>query len=72
MKTELIVTFDTTHMALWAEEVARAENIPMEVIPAPPERRARCDLALAFRPVDLDRLRAALDAAGVLYEAPEV
>ena len=66
--TEAVLTFETTHMALWAEEVAREHAIPVEVIPAPPERQARCDLALACRPIDLDRLRQRLAFAGVEFQ----
>ena len=68
--TEVVFTFDTTHMALWAEEVAREAGVPVEVIPAPPDRRARCDLALACRPADADRLAGILGAAGVEFAGP--
>ena len=39
--------FDTTHHALWAEEVARAAGLAVELVPAPPGAAARCQLALA-------------------------
>ena len=71
MSAEVILTFDTTHMALWAEEVARDAAIPVEVIPAPPERQARCDLALALRPVDLERLTTLLTETGVQFGMPD-
>lgn len=66
-------TFDTTHHALWAEEVAREAEIPAEVVPAPPAARARCNLALETLPEDVERLADALDAAGVphaLWDGP--
>ena len=53
-----IFTFDTTHHALWAEEVAREEGIPAEVIPAPPAAQARCNLALETLPEDVETLAA--------------
>lgn len=59
------LTFQTTHHALWAEEVARERGIPAEVVPAPPAARARCNLALETLPDELPRLLAALEAAGV-------
>ena len=37
--TRIVFTFDTTHHALWAEEVAGEHGIPAEVIPAPPAAR---------------------------------
>ena len=62
-----VFTFDTTHHALWAEEVAREREIPAEVVPAPPAAHARCNLALETLPGDLDRLRHALDDEGVPF-----
>ena len=62
---EPVFTFDTTHHALWAEEVAGASGIPTEVVPAPAAARARCDLALLCLPADVERLAGALDGAGV-------
>jgi hypothetical protein len=62
-----VFTFDTTHHALWAEEVARERDIPAEVIPAPPAAHARCNLAIETLPGDVDRLRGALEAEGVPF-----
>ena len=63
----VILVFDTTHDALWAEETARDAGIPAEVIPAPPAARARCNLALQALLEDMDRLMSALQAAGVPF-----
>lgn len=63
--THPVFTFDTTHHALWAEEVARDAGIPAEVIPAPPAARARCNLALETLPEDAACLAAALAAEGI-------
>ena len=60
-----VLTFDTTHHALWAEEVARDAGIPAEVIPAPPAARARCNLALETLPEDAARLADVLTVEGV-------
>ncbi len=60
-------TFDTTHHALWAEEIAAEHRIPAEIVPAPPAAAARCDLALETLPEEVERLAAALDAEGVPY-----
>ena len=62
-----IFTFDTTHHALWAEEVARERDIPVEVVPAPPAAHARCNLALETLHQDADRLGHALEAEGVPF-----
>jgi hypothetical protein len=65
--THPVFTFDTTHHALWAEEVAQEAGIPVEVIPAPPAARARCNLALAALAEDVPRLSEELRAQGVPF-----
>ena len=65
--TRTVFTFDTTHHALWAEEVAREAGIPAEVIPAPPAARARCNLALETLPEEVDTLASALAGQGVPF-----
>ena len=60
-----LFTFDTTHHALWAEEVAAESDIPAEIVPAPAAAAARCNLALATLPRDELRMRDALARAGV-------
>jgi len=64
---EDIFTFDTTHHALWAEEIAETRGIPVEVIPAPPEAGARCDLAIRTLPDRVEEFAEALRAEGVEY-----
>ena len=65
-----LFTFDTTHMALWAEEVAKESDIPAEVVPAPPEAKAKCGLALATLERFRNPLAAALTSAGVEFYLP--
>lgn len=60
-----LFTFDTTHHALWAEDIARERGIPAEVVPAPPAARARCNLALETLPEAAAALSAALLEEGV-------
>lgn len=62
-----LLTFDTTHHALWAEEVAAESGIPCELVPAPPAAAARCNLALETLPAAMDRMQAALRDAGVPF-----
>ena len=61
------LVFDTSSAALWAEEVAQDAGIPVEVVPAPAESDAKCDLAVVCRAMDLDLLEAVLDGQGVPY-----
>jgi len=72
MSTHPLFTFDTTHMALWAEEVAQDAGIPAEVVPAPPEARAKCGLAVATLEKFVNPLSTALSDAGVEFYEPGV
>ena len=62
-----VFTFDTSHHALWAEDVAREKAIPCEVIPAPPESGSKCDLALRTRPPQADLLETAFEGEGIEF-----
>ena len=64
---ELLFTFDTTHMALWAEDTARERSIPAEIVPAPPESKAKCGLALRMAAKHADELSTALHEEGVRF-----
>jgi hypothetical protein len=62
-----LLTFDTTHHALLAEQIAHDNGLGAEVTPAPPESGAKCDLALEFLPEDEAELTRVLRAAGVEF-----
>jgi hypothetical protein len=62
-----VFTFDTTHHALWAEEVAGEHGVPSEVVPAPAEAEAKCNLALETLPEDVERLATRLREAEVPF-----
>jgi hypothetical protein len=62
-----ILIFDTTHHALWAEEVARTTGVAAEVVPAPEGTDAKCGLALEVLPDGFPALLPALDSEGVPY-----
>ena len=66
----VLFTFDTTHMALWAEEVAGAAGITVEVMPTPPGTGALCNLALAAAMSDREALAGILESAGVVFREP--
>jgi hypothetical protein len=65
--TTAVFTFDTTHHALWAEDVAREKSIPAEVIPAPPETNSKCDLALQVPRDEADSLESAFRDEGIQF-----
>lgn len=63
----LLFTFETTHQALWAEDTARERGIPVEVVPAPPEARAKCGIALRTFADRAEELAAALTEEGIEF-----
>lgn len=62
-----IFIFETTHHAMWAEDVAHEQAIPVEVVPAPPEGGAKCGIALRIPDGRADELTNALDEERILY-----
>jgi hypothetical protein len=62
-----LLTFDTTHHALLAEQVALEHGFAVQVTPAPPDSGAACDLALEYFTDDDDALAAALHDAAVVF-----
>ena len=66
--TYAVFLFDTTTAALWAEEVALERAIPAEVIPAPADADAKCDLALRSRAELARSLTEALQQEGVAFK----
>jgi hypothetical protein len=65
--TTRLLVFDTTHHALWAEQIAQDGALGAQVVPAPAEAEAKCDLALEVLEEDADRLLAALMNAAVPF-----
>ena len=59
--------FETTHHAMWAEDVARDRAIPAQVVPAPPDGGARCGVALRTPMHRASELAQALDEERILY-----
>lgn len=67
-----VFIFETTHHAMWAEDVAREQAIPVEVVPAPPEGGAKCGIALRIPGRHADELTNALDEERILYRVLQV
>lgn len=62
-----ILVFDTTHHAMWAEEIAREQGVAVEVVPAPEGVDAKCGMALEVLPDSLENLQAALSKEGIPF-----
>lgn len=63
-----IVIFDTTHHALWAEEVARDKGIAVEVVPAPEGVDAKCGMALEVLEESFEDLRSIFAQEGIPFK----
>lgn len=63
-----ILVFDTTHHAMWAEEVAREQGVAVEVVPAPEGVDAKCGMALEVLPESLDGLQSLLSKEGIPFK----
>jgi hypothetical protein len=70
MKNKVLV-FDTTHHAMWAEEVAREQGVAVEVVPAPEGVDAKCGMALEVLPESLDDLQSMLSKEGIPFKLYE-
>lgn len=62
-----IFVFETTHHALWAEEIVREEGRPFQVTAPPPAAHARCDIALESFAEERNAIAAALIAVGIQF-----
>ena len=67
MSNARILVFETTHHALWAEEVARDMRLGVQVVPAPAASRAGCDLAIEALDEDLAALLEALRERAIVF-----
>lgn len=62
-----LFVFETTHHALWAEQVAQGQGLGVQVVPAPEGADAQCGLAIETPPAEQSALASALEEAGVPY-----
>jgi hypothetical protein len=63
-----IVVFDSTHHALWAEELAKEKGFAVEVVPAPAGASAKCGMALEVLEERLEELKSILAQEGIPYK----
>jgi hypothetical protein len=63
----ILLTFETTHDALLAEQKAGERRLGAQVVPAPAAAGAKCGLALECLPEDMAALTDVLGQAGVRY-----
>jgi hypothetical protein len=63
-----IVVFDTTHHALWAEQVARDKGYAVEVVPAPEGVDAKCGMALEVLEESFEDLKSIFAQEGIPFK----
>jgi hypothetical protein len=69
-----LLTFDTTHHALWAEQLAHEAGLAAEPTPAPVGSGARCDIALEYLSEEEAELMSLLREADIefgVWPAPD-
>lgn len=59
--------FESSHYALWAEDVARERSISVKVVPAPTGETASCGLALEIPAAEAEGLRKAFEEEGIAF-----
>ncbi|MBC7294238.1 MAG: DUF3343 domain-containing protein [Thermoleophilia bacterium] len=59
-----VITFDTTHQAMVAEDILRQAGFPLEVVPPPRSLSAGCGLALRLALADIGAALAELRTRG--------
>jgi len=62
-----LFVFETTHHALWAEQVTLEQGLAAQVVPAPKEAESKCGLALETLPEQEQAVAALLRETGVEY-----
>lgn len=62
-----ILVFDTTLHALWAEQIALERSFGAQVVPAPTDANAGCELALEVLEEDAPALERALEESAVEF-----
>lgn len=61
----VILTFESSHHALWAEDLARERDLTVEVVPAPPHATGACGLALSLSRDEARTLESLCTAEGI-------
>ncbi len=64
---QVLFLFESSHYALWAEDVARERQVAVKVVPAPPRAEATCGLAIEIPAADAAPLAAAFEEEGIAY-----
>lgn len=62
-----LLLFETTHHALFAEQLAQEHGLAVDPVPAPPEAGAGCDIALEFFPGEEERISEVLRSGNVEF-----
>ena len=60
-----VAIFSSIHYVLKAEQLLKAGNIPLDVVPVPREISGDCGMAITFAPAQLAAVQGILAAAGI-------
>jgi hypothetical protein len=62
-----VFVFESSHYALWAEDVARERSVPVKVVAAPAGETSTCGLALEIPASEAASLEAAFTEEGIAF-----
>jgi hypothetical protein len=65
----IILIFPSINQVLNAEDLLEEQGLPFDLIPVPKEVNPNCGLAISLEAADLERILAALAAAGLKTSA---
>ena len=60
-----VAIFSSIHYVLKAEQLLKAGNIPLDVVPVPREISGDCGMAITFAPAQLAAVQGILNAADI-------
>ncbi len=63
-----ILAFFSTHHALSAEKLLKANRIEHTIVPTPRRLGGHCGIAIRIDAADVERVRKLLDSAGIAIE----
>lgn len=67
MRTRLVFTFSSTHLAMTAEDALREDGISIQVIPTPPGHGAVCGLAISVPQASAEQAACVLRGRSIIW-----
>lgn len=72
MKTEILVSFETTQSAIFAEKLTMEAGIKVSIMPLPSAIKAECGMCLRMQEENLEQAEALLQRNAILYKKYQI